>query len=333
MRTVIVYHEVKAGIPCADGIAAAWVAKQKYPETELMGMPYGQDCYGDRFFYGQDEPKYDRVIFVDFSLPLDQLEELRSFMEVNVIDHHKTAMNDLQNFSGAIFDMEESGATLTWKTFFPDRTMPAWLNYVKDRDLWNFNLPQSEEIHEAVAFMGRSMHQIDWYCSLSQEKLVELLAPIGGELLQPKRKRVAEIASTAIPCIVEGHEAMIVEVDDSESRLTSDVCSAVYKSNPEKAFVMAYSWNEAESLYALSFRSDKNGGNFDVSTIAKKFNGGGHRNASGAALPALKWIVTYDNSSGYREWDCPPQDSPQKAIEVSNGGLNGFGDPRLELVR
>lgn len=149
MTTVIVYHQIKPGIDCPDGIAAAWVAKRKWPDAQLFGA-----CYNGGL---PDVEGIERFVVVDFSFPLDTLNGWRSLgIEVMVIDHHKTAMDDLGKFEGAVFDMGESGATLTWKTLFPDEPCPAWLEYVKDRDLWNFALPDSEEIHEAVAFMGRT---------------------------------------------------------------------------------------------------------------------------------------------------------------------------------
>lgn len=277
--TTIIYHEIKPGIACPDGIAAAWVARQKYPDAKLIGCTYG------------DVPEFDlddRTVIVDFSFSIDVLNDWAAISEVVVIDHHKTAMADLSGFSGAVFDMEESGATLAWKTFFPDRPMPAWLRYVRDRDLWNFELQGSEEIHEAAAFMGRSLRQIDFYCSLSEQELQELLIPIGTKLLQPKRKRVQEIALTACAAEKFGHNVAIVEIPADEARLTSDVCSLIYRDIlPDQDFVMAYYWDEKNQEFNLSFRSFKYGNDFDVSAIARSIGGGGHRNAAGAKCKSM----------------------------------------------
>ena len=326
MFTAIVYHEVKPGIACPDGIAAAWVARINYPYGELIGASYGGEV--------PDLSGYQNIVIVDFSFSLEVLQGWMSAgCSVTVIDHHKTAMSDLSQFEGAVFDMDESGATLTWKHFFPDEPVPAWLEYVKDRDLWNFDLPMSEEIHEAISFTGRSLRQIDFYCGLTSEELQAMFGPLGEKLLAPKRERIAQIAETAQPCVVAGCNAMIVSVDENESRLVSDVCSAVYKAHPEADFVMGYSWKSSEELFALAFRSDKKGNDFDVSVIAKQFGSGGHRNAAGASARTLNWVVTYDNGSGYREWATVKQPLPQLAIEACGvSGLNGFGNPLLKLV-
>ncbi len=161
------------------------------------------------------------------------------------------------------------------------------MNYVKDRDLWDFDLPESEEIHEAVANIGRSFALFDALERLSQEQLIEAFAPFGKRLLQPKRKRVAEIAIQAYWRIVDRFKIIVVEIPLSDVRLTSDVCSYLYKNYPSTPFVMSYTQME-EGDWTLSFRSDKKGStNFDVSAIASSFGGGGHRNAAGAKIKNL----------------------------------------------
>ncbi len=294
MKTAIIYHQVKDGIDCPDGIAAAWVARRKYPDAELIGACYGGNTPRivsyeyDPNMYPIDVVHYDRVLVVDFSFPIATLNEWKAAgVQVTVIDHHKTAMNDLSQFESAIFDMDESGATLTWSTLFPLEPTPLWLEYVKDRDLWNFNLPYSEEIHEAVAFMGRSFRQIDFYCSLEIGALHGSLVPIGQHLLKPKRDRIAALAQTAFSSVVLGKNVLAVQLESGDVRLASDLCSVLYKQNPEKDFVLTYSWNEGAKKFDVSLRSDKNGNDFDVSAIAKTFGGGGHKNAAGCQVEKL----------------------------------------------
>lgn len=286
MNTLIIYHAIKPGIDCPDGISAAWVALQKYPHSELLGHSYGEDL--------PNIDAYDELIIVDYRFKRDVLEQWRSQgKQITVIDHHKTALNDLSGFSGAIFDMNESGATLTWKTLFPGLPVPAWLQYVKDRDLWNFELPYSEEIHEAISDNGRSLEQIKEYCTLSQEQLTRLFAKKGEKLLAPKRKRIAELAETSEEIEVKRHKAISAVVPEAEGRLISDLASFIYKMYPELDFALiATHYREKQpNGWGLSFRSDKKGSNFDVSAIAKQFDGGGHHNAAGGFIgePALTW--------------------------------------------
>lgn len=284
--TLIIYHEVKPGTPCPDGIASAWVASRALRSADLLGHAYGQPL--------PDVLGYKKIVIVDYSFPRPVLEEWEfNGIELVIIDHHKTAMNDLAGLSCAIFDMQESGATLTWKTFFPDEPCPDWLQYVKDRDLWNFDLPYSEEIHEAVSDIGREFAQIEVLCKLSSGDLQNLFALKGARLLAPKRQKIVELAANAQVISVKGCKAIAVSIPEGESRLTSDLASFLYKTYAAADFALVATLRTVSSPngWALSFRSDKKGNDFDVSEIAKHFDGGGHRNASGGFIsqPGMSW--------------------------------------------
>lgn len=282
MKTIIIYHKVNPTTDCPDGKAASWIAAKVYPDAEIMGC-----CYGDTPVFSNS-----RLVIVDFAFPASQLEKYADDgCEVIVIDHHKTAMNDLANLSSRIlarFDMNECGATLTWKHFFPDKVVPAFLNYVKDRDLWNFDLPYSEEIHECVSSLRKSFTLYDVLEPLTQDELIKLLVPTGVKLLQPKRNRIKEIAATAKWRKVFDYEVLVVETPYEDARLVSDICSYIYNTNPTTLFVVSIT--QQEDVYLISFRSNKKTHNFDVSVLAKQLGGGGHHQSAGASCTNLDWI-------------------------------------------
>jgi oligoribonuclease NrnB/cAMP/cGMP phosphodiesterase (DHH superfamily) len=319
MKTIILYHQVKEGIDCPDGIAAAWVAYRYFGKrtTELIGCVY-QETAPDLSL-----EDCDNVVIVDFSFPADVIQQwCDRGLNVTLIDHHKTAMEhlgDVSTFSERFtkrFDMIHSGATLAWQHFFGEATpwsqpkpMPAFLEYVRDRDLWNWELPDSEEVNEAIANGRYQLKQLAnrfgadyqklifaWFDSLaemSHQELQERLSPIGVEILAPKREAVAAAASRwqheALPEIPDSDQPKpywqsipIVRCNSggSEDRLISDICSKLYRELcPSAPFVGCIT---SDGKYSL--RSDKNGSNFDVSAIAKRYGGGGHRNAAGFAV-------------------------------------------------
>ena len=67
-----------------------------------------------------------------------------------LIDHHKTAAEDLANVPGCHFDTTRSGAVLAWQHFHPGAPVPEILLYVEDRDLWLWQLAHSREINAAL---------------------------------------------------------------------------------------------------------------------------------------------------------------------------------------
>src|ERR1700755_107865 len=140
MTPLIVYHG-----HCPDGFTAAWAAHRALKKPDLEPELYVGE-------YGA-EPPYDLarnrdVYVVDFSYKRPQLEQLRAAARnLLVLDHHKTAQADLEGLDYCVFDMNRSGAGITWDYFFGDFSPRALIvDYVEDRDLWRFKLPHSEEI-------------------------------------------------------------------------------------------------------------------------------------------------------------------------------------------
>src|SRR3990172_883546 len=140
MKTLCIYHG-----NCADGFTSAWVVRKALGEDVDFHAGVYQDAPPD--VEGRD------VVMVDFSYKRPVLEQIRErAASVLVLDHHKTAEADLRDLSGvvSVFDMNRSGARITWDYFFPGEQPPQLLLHVEDRDLWRFALPQTREIQANV---------------------------------------------------------------------------------------------------------------------------------------------------------------------------------------
>src|SRR3990167_4420109 len=135
---------------CADGFAAAWVFKtQADREFDFHAGIYQDappDCSGRE------------VYLVDFSYKRAVVEEiLKVATRVVLIDHHKSALEDLKplidsNRIEHLTSLEHSGAVLAWQWFHGNNTedMPQLLRHIEDRDLWRFALPNTRQIQAAV---------------------------------------------------------------------------------------------------------------------------------------------------------------------------------------
>jgi len=169
MRPLCIYHG-----NCADGFGAAWVVWRYY--GGLVDLFPG--------VYQKDPPDVsDRhVIMVDFSYKREVMLEMAEMARtVLVLDHHKTAREDLKPDGGlgilaverertgqqwqrfcdkdwdpdqrgvfVLFDMDRSGAGIAWDFFNPDEKRPTLLNHIEDRDLWRFKLKGTREIQATL---------------------------------------------------------------------------------------------------------------------------------------------------------------------------------------
>ena len=167
MKPVVIYHD-----HCMDGMGAAWAAWKHFNgDVELIAADYGQ----------QPPHLIDRQVFiVDFSYSLPVLQHMGATNNVMVIDHHKTAAKDLAMLHSAgtiadfdafcdqgggvirvLFDMERSGAGLTWDFFNPGMPRPYLIDRIEDRDLWKFHYESSRPLHSYLSSFVFSMEMFD----------------------------------------------------------------------------------------------------------------------------------------------------------------------------
>lgn len=279
---LIVYHG-----DCPDGWCAAFVAKQCYPEAELMPRHYGMelpDLIGKH------------VLVVDFSWRTREqnIEMSKQAASFHILDHHATAQDVLAGLDFATFDMNRSGAGITWDTLFPGETRPWYVNYVEDRDLWRWQLPHSKAI--SAYMMTQPMTMEGW----EQFKHMAAFdaATLGEGALAHVRHYVEKATRQKRSAYINGYKAALVNTPYMN---ISEVCHELLEQDPE--IEVAAGWFlRGDGMVQYSFRSRKDGP--DVSVIAKNYGGGGHRNAAGAqdvldvGIPQiLTWMNSYVNNA------------------------------------
>ena len=171
MNRVCIYHG-----GCPDGFTAAWAAKQAYPDAELVPG-----------YYGAPPPDVGGcdVLIVDFSYPRPVLIEMEMVASrLRVYDHHKTAEADLEGLSFCVFDMERSGAGLAWDELVGGER-PWLIDYVEDRDLWRFALPDSKAV---AAWVMAQPYSLDGWDALSLASLASV-GVSGKQCLSPATKK------------------------------------------------------------------------------------------------------------------------------------------------
>lgn len=273
MSKVVIYHN-----NCYDGVTAAWVA---YKALDLAFTGGVSDVEYVPCNYSDSPPDVTNkeVYIIDFSFKRPILEEMRARAKSLVIlDHHKTAEEALKNFPGAIFDMNRSGAGLAWDYFFPNIPRPDLVNYVEDRDLWKFILPNSKEVN---AFIQSWDISLDTWIKKVVPRFYRFplsastIIPDEGEsLLRIEQKYVKEICANAELKKVGEHVGPYVQT----SILMSEVCDYLIKNYPGNYPFVWYSFKRKDGRYQYGLRSRSD---FDVSVIAKNFGGGGHKQAAG----------------------------------------------------
>jgi uncharacterized protein len=281
-RKLVVIHHTDN-----DGFASRWVVHHWLAEQKRLGRPVPKEVQYCWAGYGSAPPegidKRCDVCILDFSYPREQLEQLkRCAHSLIVLDHHESAKKALGDLPYCHFDTKESGATLTWKEFFPRKRMPGLIAYVKDYDLWTFKLPGSKEINATIS--SYPMQEKDWdklykklRCEPSTPKNVrkDLLAQ-GKAILGYSDKLVEQATAGAVDIDFGGHRVPAV----NSTLLTSEIAGRLAQGKPFGIVWLA----KKDGRWAYELRS--RAGGLDVSEIARAAGGGGHPAAAGATLDA-----------------------------------------------
>jgi oligoribonuclease NrnB/cAMP/cGMP phosphodiesterase (DHH superfamily) len=218
------------------------------------------------------------VYLVDFSYKRGVVESmLGTAKSVTLIDHHKTALEDLAGLAGLaqFTDLERSGAGLAWDFCFPNIARPQLLNHVEDRDLWKFKLPHTREIQAAVFSYEYDFEVWSSLMTRSQKGIDDLI--VEGTALERKHfkdiKELVKLCERTMDIC-----GWIVPVASLPYTFSSDAGHLMAQAMP---FAACY-W-DTDDHRIFSLRSTDAG--LDVSEIAKAFGGGGHAKAAGFRVP------------------------------------------------
>jgi oligoribonuclease NrnB/cAMP/cGMP phosphodiesterase (DHH superfamily) len=289
-RPLVIYHA-----NCRDGFAAAWVCHNFFGagKADFHAAQYGEklpDVTGRNVYFVDYCPNREPV--------KHNITELcAAAKHVTILDHHKTAQEALtfqpnelrpQNLT-IVFDMERSGAGIAWDYFqkwystgelkeagLPEKGERPWfINYIEDRDLWRWALPSSRQINYYLSLVPFDLKAWDLLLNSSAEA-----AMMYGDVLEQKvRQYCQEVSKNTRTCSIDLDSreflANVPVVNAPQCDISELLEFQMERLNVD--FTVGF-WQRNDGLFQYSLRSR---GDFDVSEIAKKFGGGGHKHAAG----------------------------------------------------
>jgi uncharacterized protein len=280
--------------PCADGVTAVWSVIKALPDIKYWGIKPQDDQITSLKYEGKD------VIFVDVTPSGRVLKEmLEKSVSVTILDHHISNQKAAEPFIGhpklnANFDMHRSGCQMAWDHFHltpsgTSKKRPWFVDYVGDRDLWQFKLEDSRLINMALMELDyinieglNQLYKLTKTVEMKEKFLNEKLLPTARVLDMKNEKtlkicmsgacrRVMKIADISYDVwIANGHGHL-------SSELGNRLMHKKFANNQAPHFVIVYSYKFDDDLWQVSLRSL----DIDVSIVAGNFGGGGHKQASG----------------------------------------------------
>lgn len=284
---------------CDDGFGAAWA----------IWMKWGNEVAYVPGTYGKPLPDVTgkHVLFVDFSAKYDVMAEAAwKARSMVIIDHHKTAQADLERFpsfdgSGADqtsleeafflcktsnspeiaawFDMNQSGARMAWDFAHGiprNDPPPNIISLIEDRDLWRFAYGDRTKRFSAAL----RTYPMDFSVWTELAGRADSLIEEGKYILRSHNANIAKFMADAYEEEIAGYRVPVVNVP---YHYASDTAHALLSKHPEAPFTACW-FKRGDGMIQYSLRSEDS--RADVSEIAKKFGGGGHRNAAGYQVAA-----------------------------------------------
>lgn len=310
MKPLVIYHA-----NCTDGFGAAFAAWLKLGDkAEYLPMEYGRISTPADFDMQVSLAAKDNEIYIlDFSFPREVMDALfQHAKRVVWLDHHKTAFEmwcggvpekewicqrlncTEDNPSGNVhieLDNNKSGALLAWEYFHPNTKVPKLIQHIDDRDRWQFKLEGSKELHTALAsYKPWTFEMWEAYFLVGNVRF-NALKDEGRAILRAHNQHVQSALKQARACEIWSFKPFAnapgsvingfirYSLNGLAANAPAFLASDLGHELANKSGTFGLVWSMAsDGQTHCSLRSN---GDYDMSTIAKAFGGGGHRNAAG----------------------------------------------------
>lgn len=238
--------------------------------------------------------KDEQVWIVDFSIePLEMFELLKITKNVTWIDHHKTSIEKYKDFPHEIRGIRkdgEAGCVLTFKYIHwwtargegqirlndedLNNPVPEFTKLIGDRDIWKF------EFGDRTKFFYLGCQLYDWENFNSPFWNMPFVYEKEGVNKIIKEGEVAEkyqinfskkyLKSLSFKTELEGYNCIAMNMG---------LCSSEYFLDNDKKYDILIPFVFDGNKWTVSLYTIKK--DIDVSEIAKKYGGGGHKGAAG----------------------------------------------------
>jgi oligoribonuclease NrnB/cAMP/cGMP phosphodiesterase (DHH superfamily) len=286
-----------------DGFCSGAIVKHKFPEAEMFPINYG-----DKFPW--DEIKFDDVIYmVDFSLSAHDMEKLARFQGLKDckaspnffwIDHHKGIIDEMEKKKTPrdgvwIRGYQQSGTAaceLVWWYLFGSPT-PMFIRLLSCYDVWRhddkeFDWDIIERFQYGFKAQSRDpkddiMFWVNWFntSKFDEDDQFSVVKSISndGKIVQSyvEDRFKSTLKDRSYKIDWEGYKCLVVNSDPY-------IANYMTRSNSFQNFDIAINYaNKNGKSWEVSLRAVRD--NIDLSELAKKYGGNGHKKAAG-----FNWI-------------------------------------------
>lgn len=285
-ETIVIYHK-----NCLDGFGAAFaVWKSELPsKLHFIPMDYNErEEFIAKIKATPEDWKGKEFVIVDFSFSVDDTTYLIGISSKLIwLDHHKTAFDSwcgetyltsgesvyqyVDSDTTIRLNNNKSGAVLAWEYFNPHKSVPDFILYIQDRDLWRWTMVETKAVTKALSELDQDFevwNRFVWNIDALDQKGQTIELYYNKQLLR-------SIEATKESCQILGNVGLCCNLPPMFASEAGHVLAR------ESGTFGATWFKDKDGNIKWSLRSI---GDYDVSAIARSFGGGGHKNAAGFVL-------------------------------------------------
>ena len=267
-----------------DGRCSGAIVSRKFPSCRMIGLDYGDDFPWDEI------TKDDTIYMVDLSR--DNAEELfrieDNCKEFVLIDHHASTQNKLDSaertLKNAHIDLDLAACEATWRILFPNEEIPTTVTLLGRFDVWDHKDPRVRSFQMGMLAHDTSIYGGVWHTIFNADEVIVeqfVLDTIELGLKITAYQNSADRWAMNFSFVKEWEGLKFLCLNSV--RTGSPQFDS--KFNPEKHDAQLVFYRTPKGNWSIHMYSQKEG--IDLSVIAVKYGGGGHKGACGCELDEL----------------------------------------------
>lgn len=279
MKDLLISH-----ISDIDGVSPVILLKLTKVEFDyILKEPHEMDEFVEELLK-EDLNSYQNIYITDLALSENfykKIKESGYAYKFKIFDHHKTHLF-AKNYENVVIDIEECGTTLFYnylsKKYKFKKIVEDYIKHVKNLDLWlwveKFDF-MAKELGNIFDLYGRNTYIEEMYQKLKrgkkfkwnkfENKILKIEKDTVDRYLKKKDKELYKIE----------YDGYLIGAVFSE-RYRSELGNYLSSIHPELDLVVMINMSGG-----LSLRTEND---IDISILAQKLNGGGHKKACGAPI-------------------------------------------------
>jgi oligoribonuclease NrnB/cAMP/cGMP phosphodiesterase (DHH superfamily) len=270
---------------CAGAIVYQYYVREK--RIKEAGCEFIEIAYKDDFPF--DKIRRDElVVIVDFSLQKSgDFQKLYGITKSIIwIDHHKTAIELHPYFANVlegVRSVDKAGCELTWEFYYPKKTMSEAVKLLADYDMWKFEFGDNTRLFQlGIKGYPCSPDWIMWGLLLDADKkgYVSNYVQYGKTIKRYQAQLNANlIKNFSFECLFEGYLVIACNQGMTNSQLFDSV-------EGDYDLMMPFIFDGKRWTVSIYTKKD-----IDCSELAKKYGGGGHKQAAGFQCDTLPFVT------------------------------------------